>query len=110
MSRNKAGLSRMPRHFDLRLFFRGVCLGGIRDPVGAFPWMDGSFTPSPAAAAFRDFFRWMVDEGNRGEDPPFDEALLDEANWSVERADGSRVGISVPAVLEESGSISWRWR
>ncbi len=99
----------MRKHVVKRLFFREMCLGQVTDVSGESHWMSGTFTPTSDADAFKDFFRWMVDEQNISMDPPFDEALLNEENWFIEQEEGQKVGITVPAV-QEDGEIGWRWR
>jgi hypothetical protein len=41
--------------------------------------MHGESTPTAVDPAFREFFDFM--SGEEPGEPPFDEALLDEANW-----------------------------
>lgn len=93
----------------LHLCFGDERLGVVCGVHGNQPWMCGTFLPTKRAGGFRSFFRWMVDEDRRDEEPPFGLDLLDEENWSVRDAAGKRRGISIPAVHQD-GTIMWRWR
>jgi len=70
--------------------------------------MSGDFSPRPEAAAYANFFAYMVDEANSAEDPPFDDDLLDPENWYVDE-EGKKRGIEIPAIYND-GLIAWRWR
>ena len=105
----KKGVINRSADFAKRLFFRETCLGEITDVYGESHWMSGTFTPTPDADSFQDFFQWMVDEANVSIDPPFDEALLNEENWFIEQENGEMLGISLPAVQKDN-EIGWRWR
>lgn len=93
------------------MLYQNSDLGGISDVEGDQPWWVGNLSPTPAAAPFREFFAWMVDEDadSSAEEPPFDQAWWTDENWSIQEDDGNRRGICVPAVHGD-GQIWWRWR
>ncbi len=93
----------------LKLYHRDTLLGDITNVSQEGVWMSGDLVPTPAAAAYRDFFTYMTDENKGQEDPPFGEDYLDPENWFVVDDGGRKRGIEVPAVHADQ-SIEWRWQ
>lgn len=93
----------------MQLYYQNRCLGWVDGVFLDQPEVHGRFSPAAGIEPFEDLFAWLVNEDNAGEEPPFDDALLDEANWFVVDNDGRKRGISVPGVYDD-GEIFWRWR
>jgi hypothetical protein len=94
----------------MKLVHNGQVLGTITSVSKEGVWMSGALSlASSVADSYRRFFAFMTDENNHDKDPPFGPDLLDETQWFVEEADGSRRGIEIPAIHAD-GAIDWRWR
>lgn len=93
----------------MSLWYNGVNIGAITDIDQDGFWMNGRICLNARGEQLRVFFNYMTDE-SRGldEDPPFDQELLNEENWSVE-SNGLSRGITVPAIHPD-GIIEWKWR
>ena len=95
---------------EYELLWQNRPIGRVTDSSYATPWTTGAFQPTALSEDLRRFFNFMADESNSDREPPFPVELLEEENWSMRCADGSRRGISVPAVHLTDSTIEWRWR
>ena len=97
---------------ELTLIWCDKPLGSVTNLSADQPWMLADFAPNSDAAELRPFFDACTNEDDpRDEiDSLFDASLFDDTNWFVANADGTRRGISMPAVHWSDGDISWRWR
>jgi len=81
-----------------RLMFGDLEVGRIvSEPFGAGHSCEAAFRLSPSGQAFVDFFRFMVDESDTGDDFPFPKEYLSSHVWWIDD-DGTKVPIDVPAV------------
>lgn len=93
----------------MKLLHNGNEIGEIDDVSQEEFWMYGRIHLNSKGEELRPFFDYMTDERHGlDEPPPFDDCLLDSANWRVEE-NGVRKGIEVPAIHPD-GIIAWRWR
>ena len=88
-----------------KLFHNDALIGTISNAMPDEMAMAGDILLTAAAARFDDLFRFLSDEKNYGEDPPFEDALLE--GWQIENERGERFAIFVPTIYPD-GTICWR--
>lgn len=93
----------------MKLVHLDKVVGTISSPSRDGEWMCGELSlEAPPELNYSEFFAFMVDESHDGENPPFSEDFLDEANWQIDD-NGLMRGIDIPAVHDDN-TIMWRWR
>ena len=95
----------------MKLYFKGMEIGEIKDVFGYMPWMYGTIRLFENSKPFQKYFREMVDEDSIFDFESIDPEFLHEENWSIFDEDDQRyLRIDIPAIYMEDTTIAWRWR
>ncbi|TWT78621.1 hypothetical protein CA13_00170 [Planctomycetes bacterium CA13] len=89
--------------------WKNVVVGTVKNVGYDFPHCYGDFIPSSASHPFKELFQFLMG-ADAGGDPPFDQELLDEENWFVQRVDGEREKMTLPSIDYSDGTVDWRPR
>lgn len=95
----------------MKLCFKDMEIGEIKDVFGDMPWMYGTIRLFENSKPFQKYFREMVDEDSGFDFESIDPEFSYEENWSIFDEDDQRyLGINIPAIHMEDTTIAWRWR
>ena len=94
----------------LKLCWKEQLVGVITDATWSdFPWLSGRFEVRQMDEQQRQVLAWFAaqTEADELEEPPFAAEWI--GNWAIVKADGSRVELLAPPIIDFSkGMAEWR--
>ncbi|EJS72572.1 hypothetical protein CN425_12875 [Bacillus cereus] len=95
----------------MKLYFKDMEIGEIKDVFGDMPWMYGTIRLYENSKPLQNYFREMVDEDSVFDVESIDPEFLDDENWFVyDEVNRWYLGIDIPAIYMEDITVAWRWR